>query len=770
MKKESELILWFNEISMNSLPKVGGKAASLGEMFNIKLPIPNGFCITADAYSYFLEETNIKTKIAKLLKDIDVENTSELEEIADKIQELIIKQEIPYRIKTAITEAYDLMNVSPELIKQNHSALSYIKAGRDSPYVAVRSSATAEDLPNASFAGQQATFLNVKGNKNVLESVKKCWASLFTARAIYYRNKNNFDHMKVYLCAIVHKMINGDVSGVMFTANPATNNENEIMIEGSYGVGESVVSGEVNPDNFIVDKETLEIKSFKINKKDFMLTRDEHSGGNKKIILDNIKANSQCLEEFRVKELAKYGKIIEAHYKKPMDIEWGIERNKLYILQARPITTLKKERKEVQKLKGEVILEGLTASPGVASGPVRIVKDISEINRVKEGDVLVTKMTDPDYVVAMKKAIAIVTDEGGITAHAAIVSRELGIPCVVGTEKATQILKENEIITVDGSNGKIYHGDLGIKTARIEEWHGEKLKTKTKIYMNLGEPELAEKYKHLPFDGIGLMRLEFLITSYIGKHPSYMIKIGKQNEYIEKLVEGISKTAKAIYPRPIIVRFTDFKTNEYKNLEGGAEFEEQEDNPMIGWRGVSRYVSPEYVEAFKLELKAIKKVRESLNNVHVMLPFVRNVNEVRKVLGIMATEGLVRSDNFKIYLMAEVPSMALIPEDFAKLDIDGASIGSNDLTQGVLCVDRDSGKLGKLGYFDEENKAVLKAMSNIIKTFNENGKLTGICGQAPSNRPELVKFLINHKINSISVNPDVVVKTMELVYEIESSN
>ena len=768
MKKESEFILWFNEINMNSLPKVGGKAASLGEMFNMKLPIPNGFCLTSDAYSYFLEETYIKNKINKLLSNLDVEDTKLLEETADKIQELIIKQEIPHKIKNLIIESYELMNINPDLINTGNSALSYIKAGRDLPYVAVRSSATAEDLPQFSFAGQQATFLNVKGNKNVLESVKKCWASLFTARAIYYRTKNNFDHMKVYLCAIVHKMINGDVSGVMFTANPTTNNENEIMIEASYGVGESVVSGEVNPDNYIINKETLEIKSIKIHKKDFMLTRDDISGGNKKIILDDTKANSQCLDEHKIKELTKYGKIIESHYKKPMDIEWGIERNKLYILQARPITTLKKEHKKEGELKGTVILEGLNASPGVASGPVKIIKDISELNKILEGDILVTKMTDPDYVVAMKKATAIVTDEGGITSHASIVSRELGIPAVVGTEKATHVLKENEIITVDGTHGKIYEGDLGIKTEKIEDWHGEKLKTKTKIYMNLGEPELAEKYKHLPFDGIGLMRLEFLIISYIGKHPSYMIKIGKQKEYIEKLAEGISQTAKAIYPRPMIVRFTDFKTNEYHNLEGGAEFEEKEDNPMIGWRGVSRYISEEYVEAFRLELKAIKKVRESYNNVYVMLPFVRTVNEVRKVLGIMATEGLVRSDNFKIYLMAEVPSMALIPEEFAKLDIDGTSIGSNDLTQGVLCVDRDSGKLGKLGYFNEEDKAVLKAMKNIVKTFNEHGKLTGICGQAPSNRPELVKFLINHNINSISVNPDVVVRTMKLVHEIEN--
>ena len=770
MKKESEFILWFSDINMDSLPKVGGKAASLGEMFNIKLPIPNGFCVTAYAYEHFLEKTNIKTRISRLLKNINVEETENLEETAQKVQDIILEQEMPIEIKKEILESYEVMNIDSGLANAGQSALNLIKAGRDLPYVAVRSSATAEDLPEASFAGQQATFLNVKGTKNVIEAVKKCWASLFTARAIYYRTKNNFDHMKVYLCAIVHRMINGDVSGVMFTANPTTNDESEIMIEASYGVGETIVSGSVNPDNYLVNKEDLFIKEIKIHKKDFMITRDDNNGENKKIQLDEQKANSQCLNERRIRELAEYGKKIESHYRKPMDIEWGIERNKLYILQARPITTLKKEHKKTDELKEEVILEGLNASPGIASGVVRIVKDISEINKIQEGDILVTRMTDPDYVVAMKKASAIVTDEGGITAHAAIVSRELGIPCVVGTEKATQLLKEGDVITVDGEHGKVYKGDLGIKTQKIEEWTGEKLSTKTKIYMNLGEPELAERYKNLPFDGIGLMRLEFLITSYIGKHPLYMIKTGKGNEYVNKLVEGISKVAEAIYPRPMIVRFTDFKTNEYHNLEGGAEYEEKEDNPMIGWRGVSRYISEDYVEAFKLELKAIKKVREHYDNVHVMLPFVRTVWEVRKVLGIMANEGLTRDDDFKIYLMAEVPSMALIPEEFAKLDIDGVSIGSNDLTQGVLCIDRDSRKLGKLGYFDERNKAVLKAMSNILKTFKENGKIIGICGQAPSNYPEIVKFLVEHNIDSISVNPDVVVKTMKFVHETENSS
>jgi len=768
MKKGSEYILWFSDINMNSLPRVGGKAASLGEMFNFKLPIPNGFCVTADAYKFFLEETNIKTKIAKLLKNLNVEETEKLGETAKKIQNIIIEQEIPAKIKNNILESYEMMNVDPELMNVGKTALDLVKTGRDLPYVAVRSSATAEDLPEASFAGQQATYLNVKGNKNVLESVKKCWASLFTARAIYYRTKNNFNHMHVYLCVIIHKMVNGDVSGVMFTANPTTNNENEIMIEASYGVGETIVSGSVNPDNYLVNKEDLTTKSIQIHKKDFMITRDDNTGTNKKIELDEEKSNSQTLDNRRIKELAEYGIKIEQHYKKPMDIEWGIERNKLYILQARPITTLKKDLKETEELKGEVILEGLNASPGIASGPVKLIKDISEINKIQQGDVLVTKMTNPDYVVAMKKACAIVTDEGGVTAHAAIVSRELGIPAIVGTEKATELLQDGQIITIDGSHGKIYKGDLGIRSEKIEEWTGEKLETKTKIYMNLGEPELAEKYSKLPFDGIGLMRLEFMITSYIGKHPLYLIKQGNQELYVKKLVEGISQVAKAIAPRPVIVRFSDFKTNEYRNLEGGKEFEEQEDNPMIGWRGISRYISSDFIEAFRLELKAIKKVREAHKNVNVMLPFVRNVEEVKKVLELMNEEDLRRSEDFKIFLMAEVPSMAFIPEEFAKLDIDGISIGSNDLTQLVLGVDRDSSKLGKLGYFNEENKAVLKAISNLLKAFKDAGKYTGICGQGPSNKVELVKFLLNHNIDSVSVNPDVVVKTMRLVHEIEN--
>ncbi|MBS3150445.1 phosphoenolpyruvate synthase [Candidatus Woesearchaeota archaeon] len=768
MKREEENILWFSDLSKDSIPEVGGKGANLGEMFNIKLPIPNGFCVTVSAYQTFLDATGIKSRISNLLKNLDVENTDSLNEVSYKIRELIVKSSMPKNIEKEIIENYGNLDVNPSLLKSG-GALDFIKSGRGNAFVAVRSSATAEDLLEASFAGQQATFLNVIGNKALIEAVKNCWASLFTSRAIYYRENNNFDHMKVYISVVIHKMVNGDVSGVMFTANPSTNNENEIMIEGSYGVGETIVSGQVNPDNFILDKESLAVKERKIKHKELMINYDENLNKNVRRKVPENMADVSCLTNEDVRSLAQYGKKIEEHYGKPMDIEWGIERNKLYILQARPITTLKKRSESHEKIKGEAVLEGLNASPGVGSGKVKIVRDASELNKVESGDILVTKMTDPDFVVAMKKAVGIVTDEGGSTSHAAIVSRELGIPAVVGTERATLILKDGDEVTVDGSNGKVYRGLNQIKEEKKIEWDGKKLNTKTKIYMNLGEPEIVDKYKDLPFDGIGLMRLEFLITSYIGEHPLYLIKNGKEHEYVNKLAEGISKVAKAIYPRPLIVRFSDFKTNEYKNLEGGEEYEREEENPMMGFRGVSRYVSPDFVEAFKLELKAIKKVRENFDNVHVMLPFVRNSSEVRKALGIMSSEGLIRRDDFKIYLMAEVPSIALIPEDFVELDIDGVSIGSNDLTELVLGVDRDNEKLGKMGYFDERNKAVLKAMENILKAFKGRGKYVGICGQAPSNYPDIVKFLVKNNIDSISVNPDRVVETMELVNELEKN-
>ncbi|MCD4666285.1 phosphoenolpyruvate synthase [archaeon] len=767
-------IKWFRDIKKGDIGQVGGKGLNLGIMYNLELPVPAGFCVTADAYKLFLEKAGIKEKIKEILSKINIEDSTGLGEISEEIEEVILNSEIPIEIQKEIKDAYDHLNVNIDVYKMaGESALNMIKAGRDLPYVAVRSSATAEDLPEASFAGQQATYLNIRGSNNVVDSVRKCWASLFTARAIYYREKNNFDHMEVLISVVVQRMVNSDKAGVMFTINPSTNKEDEIMIEACFGLGEALVSGSINPDNYIVSKGNLKIIHKKIMEQDWGFFRDEHLGRTVKRKLADSQKNEQVLEEDDIKKLAKYGEKIEEHYKIPMDIEYALEGKRIFILQARPVTTFEKsEVKEGTAEKSgeskEEILSGLAASPGVASGKVRIVHDITELSKIEKGDILVTRMTNPDYVVAMEKAIAIVTDEGGVTAHAAIVSRELGVPCVVGTEKATHILKEGQEITVDGATGKVYSGKVEIAHQEEKiEYNGEPIITGTKIFMNLGEPSKIDDYKNLPFDGIGLMRLEFLITSSIGEHPLHMIEEGRSQEYIDKMSKGISKVAGAINPRPLIVRFSDFKTNEYRNLKGGDKYEAEENNPMIGWRGVSRYIDKEFIEAFKLEVRAIKKVREQWKNVHVMLPFVRTVDGAKETIDILREMGLENTEDFDVFLMAEVPCMALIPEKFAELDIDGVSIGSNDLTQLVLGVDRDSAKLGKLGFFDERDPAVLEAISRIIKGFKSKGKKVGICGQAPSYYPEIVEFLIKHNIDSISVNPDVVVKVRVNVASVE---
>ena len=1199
----ADYVVWFSEITKNDNSVAGGKGVNLGIMYNLKLPVPPGFVITAQAYKYFVESTNIQSKILDLVKNLDVENNSDLQLASQKIQELILDAKMPREIKDGIVESYDDLNVDMAVSKAVGKDIlnSFIKVGREAPFVAVRSSATAEDQADASFAGQQATYLNVKGREDVVLAVQKCWASLFTARAIYYRVKNNFPHEKVYIAVVIQKMVNSEKSGVMFSINPATNNESEIMIEAAFGLGETVVGGEITPDTYIVDKSSMQIKSKKIARQEYGLFRDQYTGKNVKRNLGEYEGSKQKLTEEEIIILAKHGKNLEDYYGKPMDSEWATENGNIYLVQTRPVTTFKKqESQKVESNDLKEILRGLGASPGSASGKVKLIKDLTELSKIEKGDILVTKMTAPDYVPGMKRAVAIVTDEGGITcfggdttvltnkgfktieqtyelikqkeelfifsydcknyrprwkrilsagkrkrsairtfvsqtgrmqhntlditpdhkmftyenrnlikkeihqilekeeylclveklpklsiaknesklaylvgalfsdgynkvdfgvtgkarrgrvvftqkeieskelfihivrkyfsevfneefslireklsnseirgrhisgtatdfismkleptqklldirnnldtwllsldeesalnflagmidgdgcyyknrlhiyngkdynikgitiaclklgiipqvtknrdihhiqiveripdilkytkrvegdyleyisredgtkflaakqilndvvdevnwggkikpyvkrnllldvnkilarvvpmansqlrqeliqtlnsnirmhrvkkledlgeievfnleveadneldhnyvvftkkyspllvsnSHAAIVSRELGIPCVVGTEKATQLLHDNDLITVDGSNGIVYSGKSNqveikqeIKSEIKQEMNEEtsSLITGTKIYMNLGEPDKIDDYKNLPFDGIGLMRIEFIITDSVKKHPLYMIKNGQSQEYIEKLSEGISKVARTIYPKPIIVRFSDFKTNEYKNLEGGSEFEPHEENPMIGWRGCSRYVSPDFIEAFKLELKAIKKCRDqNLKNVHVMLPFVRNTEEVRNCLEILRSEGLVKSHDFGVYLMAEVPAVALITEEFADLPITGASIGSNDLTQGILCVDRDSAKLSRMGYFDERNPAVLKGMSNIIKGFKKHGKTVSICGQSVSEYEEIVEYLIKEGITSVSVNPDVVAKTRKLVASIE---
>jgi pyruvate, water dikinase len=775
------LIAWFKDIKKEDVDVVGGKGANLGEMYNIPLPVPPGFVVTAESFGKFLN-TGIASKIFPALMELKAEETEKIENVSKQVREYILGSQMPKEVIEEIKEAYENLDVDPDVANAlKGSALNIITSGRGTAVVAVRSSATAEDLPEASFAGQQDTYLNIKGPDNVVDAVKRCWASLYTARAIYYRIKNNFPHDKVLIAVVVQKMIHSEVSGVMFSINPSTNDESEIVIEGAYGLGDAVVGGEVSPDNYIVDKASKTIKSKKIAKQSWMYDR-EAAGGKTKRQLSEERGGRQKLSDEGILKLSELAIAIETHYEKPMDMEWAVEANKIYIVQARPVTTINKapvenvETFEHKEPEGEAILEGLGASPGMASGKVKLVKEASDISKVEKGDVLVAIMTSPDYVPAMERASAIVTDEGGMTSHAAIVSRELGIPAVVGTEKATQILNEGDAISVNGSTGKVFRGIVEtvveekeevLEKESSEEIGASDIITGTKIYMNLSEPAQIEKYKHLPFEGIGLMRVEFIITDYIKMHPLALIARGESNVYVVKLAEGITKVASQIDNRPLTVRFSDFKTNEYANLEGGKEYEPHESNPMIGWRGVSRYVSSDYEEAFRLECAAMKKVRENYKNVHVMLPFVRNVTEVRKALEIMKEEGLENTSDFHVYLMAEVPSFAILAEEFAELPITGCSIGSNDLTQLVLGVDRDSAKLAKMGYFDERNNAVKKAISMIIKGFHKAGKTVSICGQAPSVYTEFAEFLVKEGIDAISLNPDTVIKTRLLIASTE---
>ncbi len=806
---KSQDIVWLSDISREDKSIGGGKGANLAEMHHLKLPVPPAFIVTANAYKKFIESTGLKQRIRATLEGLNFEDTQQLEFRTQKIRDMVIAEKMPEKLEGEIKSAYKDLDINKQILDSaSQNVLSILKTARELPFVAVRSSATAEDLETASFAGQQDTYLNIRGFKQLLEHVKKCWASLFTARATYYRHRKGFPQESVFIAIIVQKMVNSDKAGVMFSINPTTNNPNEIIIEAAFGLGEGIVSGAISPDYYVVDKKTMKPITKKVSHKNTYFTRSS-SGETMQKELHPGRKDEQVLELYDLIKLANYAKQLEEHYHVPQDIEWAIEYGKVFILQTRAVTTHKKEI-SLEEVSGEVILEGLPASPGIASGTVKIINDLKDLSKIQTGDVLVTKMTNPDMVVTMQKSAAIITNEGGMTAHAAIVSRELGIPCIVGTMTATAKLKEGQEITIDGKAGKVYKGNVTGKPSLMVEEKPTETKvlslppeaqedhtleelaksetpkpaetltqqtsptasttsTKTKVYMNLGEPSYIEKYKDLNFEGIGLMRVEFIITSQIRKHPLHMIEIGQQQEFIDKMSEGISKVALTISPRPVVVRFSDFKTNEYRGLEGGEKYEMEESNPMIGYRGVSRYISESFEKAFRLECQALKKVREQNKNVHVMLPFVRNKEEVTKCLEIMKSEGLERNENFQVWLMAEVPSMALIPEEFAKLPIDGASIGSNDLTQLVLGVDRDSALLGRMGYFDERNKAVLVALHNIIKGFHKHGKKVSICGQAPSVYPEMTEFLIKQGINSISVNPDVVNQTKDLVINLEKN-
>ncbi|MFP3200921.1 MAG: pyruvate, water dikinase [Sulfolobus sp.] len=772
---EGNLVSDLKSVKKEMVSIAGGKGANLGELISLGVRVPPGFVITSYAYKYFIEYNKLYDKIKEILESENLDSEEGAERASEKIKSLILSSPIPPDLQQAILSYYD----------------SLVKLVGKEVLVAVRSSATAEDIEEASFAGQQDTYLNVS-REELLSAVKKVWASLYSTRAIVYRKSKGIDQLSVSMAVVVQKMVNSRSAGVMFTLHPANGDKNYIVIESNWGLGETVVGGKVTPDEIVIEKSTLKIVEKRVSHKVIKIVYNQQTKSNEVIELRGQEADTISISDEEAVELAKMALKIEEHYKRPMDIEWAIDADlkfpdNIFIVQARPETywsSKKQVQEKVQAVEvGKVLARGLPASPGIAFGKARIILDVKQAKDFQKGDILVTKMTDPDWVPIMKIASAIVTDEGGMTSHAAIVSRELGIPAVVGTGNATKVIKDGQEITVDAMRGIVYEGRVGFEEEKEQQVTQPTTGvsglsrdvilslypvTATKIYMNLGQPDVIHKYLDLPFDGIGLMRIEFIVSEWIKYHPLYLIKIGKPELFVDKLAEGIAMVASAIYPRPVVVRFSDFKSNEYKRLQGGEEFEPEERNPMIGWRGVSRYISPQYEPAFRLEVRAIRKVREEmgLKNVWVMFPFVRTTWELEKAIRIMEDEGLRRSSEFKVWIMAEVPSVVMLADKFAQI-IDGFSIGSNDLAQLMLGVDRDSDLLARMGYYDERDPAVLEGIKKLIRVAHKYGRTVSICGQAPSVYPEIVEFLVRQGIDSISVNPDAVINVRRQVASVE---
>lgn len=772
MRNEDAYVLWFDELKREDVDLVGGKSSSLGEMTSsTNVPVPYGFATTAHGYRYFMEKTGLQKRVKEELAHLtDVEDSALLRDVTAKIRTMICEADMPEELAEAISKAYKELG---KRVKEKE------------PFVAVRSSATAEDLPDASFAGQQDTYLNVRGADLVIQRVKECYASTFTDRATYYRVKQGFDHLQVALSAAVQMMVFSKAAGVMFTVDLVNGNDDNILIEGSWGLGEYVVQGTVTPDNFTVNKNSMTIINRMINDKHVRLVR-KPEGDCVEETVPVDEANQQVITDEQVLELAGYAKEIEKHYGCYMDMEWGIDERdgKLWILQARPETVWSRKNKEkggkteVQQAittDRKIVVKGLPASPGRAAAKAHVILDPSKIDEFKEGEILVTTMTAPDWVPAMKKAKAIITDAGGMTCHASIVSRELGIPCIVGTksrsEEATRIIQTGQMLTVDATNGIVYEGVLEDLVKKDEAAAGLAAAetfpvTATKIYMNLGDPDLAEKYGVLPSDGIGLMREEFIWTTFIHEHPLYLIETGRSDVAVDNLAEGMRKVCQAMAPRQVIVRLSDFKSSEYRDLKGGDKYEPHEPSALLGWRGASRYYDPKYLEAFKLELKAIRKVREEFgfNNLQVMIPFCRTVKEAETITKLMAEEGLERNADFKIWLMAEIPSNIILADQFNKY-VDGYSIGSNDLTMLILGCDRDNDTVQHI--YDERNLAIRRAIRHLIEVAHKDGKTVSICGQAPSVYPDFCDFLVKSGIDSISVNPDAVKSTRKMVAQLE---
>jgi pyruvate,water dikinase len=791
-------VLWFKQLGIDDVPIVGGKNASLGEMYR-KLTkkgvnIPNGFAITADAYIYLLKEAGIGRSIVKILSDLDTHDINNLRERGAKVRKTILQAEFPDDLKKAIIKAYK------ELCKEYGPNTD----------VAVRSSATAEDLPDASFAGQQETYLNIRGEYELLEACKKCFASLFTDRAISYRVDKKFDHFQVALSIGVQKMVRSDKasSGVMFSIDTESGFRDVAFITSAYGLGENVVQGTVNPDEFYVYKPLLKkgfkpIISKKVGNKSLKMV---YAADGSKTPTKNIPVPDELRRQFSINDeeilkLAEWACIIEDHYKMPMDMEWAKDgvTGELFIVQARPETV--QSQRDVMTFedyhmeeKGKVLISGQSVGAKIGAGKVNVIKDAHDMPQFKKGEVLVTDMTDPDWEPIMKMASAIVTNRGGRTCHAAIVSRELGIPCVVGTLRCTEVLKNGKKVTVscgEGEEGFVYSGLLKYDVKKIDL---KKIpKTKTKVMMNLANPEQAFETSFLPNEGVGLARMEFIINSHIKIHPLALLNYeeikkdpknaalveeidsltqgysDKAEFFVDKLAQGVGMLSAAFYPKDVILRFSDFKSNEYANLIGGNLYEPTESNPMIGWRGASRYYSPEFEKAFALECKAIKKVREEfgLTNLKVMVPFCRTVEEGKQVLKVLAKNGLKRGlKNLQVYVMCEIPSNVILADQFSEI-FDGFSIGSNDLTQLTLGLDRDSELVNHI--YDERNEAVKRMIMQVIKTAKKNKRKIGICGQAPSDFPDFAEFLVEQGIDSISLNPDTVVKTLLKIAKKEKS-
>ncbi len=769
---QKKYIVWFEEVDKHDVGVVGGKGANLGEMLQAGFPVPYGFVVTSSAYFYLLEHNDLKPDITQILSYVNFENSKELSQASVAIKRLIKTAEVPKDLMNDLTHHYlQLAAKEAQMYKEStlSQATTHLSAAFKQPLVAVRSSATAEDLPEASFAGQQETFLNIQGENHLLDKVRSCWASLFTERAMYYRNHQKFDHMKVGLAAVVQRMVQSEKSGIAFSIDPITNSKDVVTIEAIYGLGEYIVGGKVTPDHYEVDKKSLTIIKNELKQQNVKLIKKGID--NAEVKLSKAEGNTQKLDNENIQKLAQLVMGIEKHYFFPQDIEWAYEKGKLFIVQSRPITTMgagkpveTKESTELETGEHKLLVTGAPASPGIATGQPVIIHSPSEIEKVKVGDVLVAPMTDPDYVPAMKKASAIVTELGGRTSHAAIVSRELGIPAVVGAEHATHILAHKKEITVNGATGEVFDGALKIKLLKESEKKPvKKYHTHTKVYVNLAQVSEAEEFSKLDVDGIGLMRAEFIMAD-MGMHPKLIIERGQQKQFIDKLANQLMKVAKPFSPRPIVYRATDFKSNEYRNLEGGKKYEPVEENPMLGFRGASRYII--WKEVFDMELEALKKARaEGYKNLHLMIPFVRTPFELLQIKSILREHGLHDLPSFKLWMMVEVPSAVILLDDFLELGIDGISIGTNDLTMLLLGVDRDSSYVSHL--YSEQNEAVLWALKRVVTKAKKHNVTVSVCGQAPSDYPDIVEKLIEWGVTSLSLNADAVDRTRELIYECE---